>query len=320
MSHRRYPVSLAAVFALLLVALASHASAQPIQPPSLPRTTWLNISTFRFHENTSLSNRDSFVLKGSFNAEPYSLESTDDVTLSMGGKAIIFAHDLWRKVGRNACKARTGGVSAQITYWVGGSSRCNFTFIGSRQNMPGYMASPYDTTIELRIGGAFDESVTVMVTVQNPGRGTVFNARLDSYSEDMLATFALDSVRITRSRKAGHDRMTISGRCWNSGFDPEKSAFAVNVGSFRATIEPWQQMTVVKGKGHCTLSLPTGGKVTLNFDLNTGKTSFAFTNVDLGSLANPDVLFVGVINEDSAPAWNFGLTFKENKSHTSSAY
>jgi hypothetical protein len=318
MSYHRFSVGLMAAVLLLIVAFASYAPAGSTQPFSV-RPTWLNISTFNFHANTRMNSKDSFVLKGSFNAVPQSIDPTiDDVTLTIGERPFSYTHDLWKQVGKsNKYMAKIDGVSAQIEYWVGSSSRCSFTFIGSRQDLPSYIISPDETRIELQIGVAFDETVGTEMIVHNVG--PVYNVRMDSYLELAGPTFALDSLRIARNtRKTGHDSMTMKARCWDEGFDPSANDIYVGLGSFQATI-PAGTMTVAKGTARGKLSFVTGGKVSISINLNTGKATLVFTNVDLSSLQNPDDLFVQVIG--TAPAsWNFHLTFKENKNHTSFAY
>jgi hypothetical protein len=288
--------------ALLLAVFASSARAQSIDSTDV-RTTWLNISSCSL--TAHLFPNDTFALKGSFNIAPLALDSTSaDVTLNVGKLRVAFSHDLWKRVGKTTTyRASAKNVSAQIAWWAGGSSRCNFSFIATKQNLSdgldlSFSHSSLETTVRLRVGAAVDETVRMALTLHSVSLLSV-SAKLSSFRESSDPMFALDSVSITRNlKKAGRDSLKITGRVWAGSFNPAKHDIAVDLGTF-----------------HGTLLTP---KTSCAMNMLTGKFSISFRNVDLNSVADPDILslqFAGVPD-----AWHFLLHFREIAKHTSYKY
>jgi hypothetical protein len=311
---------------LILAVFASYAAAQPIDSTA-PRATWVNMTKLNAvvtqggcascHAHPPVigaapAARDSFVMQGYFNLAPNSVHpAAVDVSLIADPLQWDFPSGSWTRVGKSGkYKARVNNVSAQIDYWVGGSSRCNFTFIATKQVDMSQPISHEFMTMELKVGTAFDESFEAMVTPHGKSVSLV--------NAGGGPTFALDSVTITRNRKkANSDSIKVAARSWGvDDFDPGAQDIEVDLGSFHAILPAGSLVLAKNGKtANYKGPLPGGGSMVLTIGLATSTVAFTISKVDLSGVTEPCDFAFDMVGTNSG-RWGFSLQFQENKTHT----
>jgi len=309
-SPRRYVLTVLAA-AILAVPLLTSA----VQAQETFQTQWLNISRMTVSFPRA-SGRDSFSTQGSFNMNPDSIDpATASVQIFIDEWSCTFSASDWRQVGKGrtyAAKLKEGTsfVSAQIAWWIGGSSRCNFKFTGARLDIQSGLYDPWyyedsseDPTpgsrrpyFDLSINSVFEESLMVTM-LRHGGAGRMVY---------LPERYAIDKVALTRNlTKPNRDSITVTGRLFidpetmlaliYGDIDPYSIGAVVTIGSLPPIwIEPgsmkWSWYT-------CRLSysgtLPTGGKVSISSGLVLGKTVVSVRNIDLSDIAD-NTLGVGV--------------------------
>jgi hypothetical protein len=276
---------------------------------------WLSIDKASATINLAQIGKDTFFISGSFNLPPASLDpATSDVTLSVDQLSITIPAASWTTKGAGRLyKAKQDGVSVQIVYWVKGSSRCNYKFTGSRQDVKSNVPNFPDLPVRLIIGAGFDETITATMN------GTsATSAKM--YSLNPQPIFVVDKIGISRNlKKVDKDSFSITGRGYvDSGFDTSTNGVYMQVGPFSYTIavgDLVQTGTKLSYKG----TLPSGGTVTLTANMETGKITITGTKVDLSAMTNPlPVRFVLTFLPDGM--WGYNLTLQSNKTGTAYKY
>ena len=306
------------VFACAFV-LCSQAQAPPVEEPET-LITWLNISKMKAvvpQDADAVNYNDSFMIQGSFNIAKDSFVPADqDVTLTSGTWSKTFTKDMWRRLGSSGkYKAFFEHVSIQIDYWVGGSSRCNFSVVGTKQQLTG--TTPDYPTIPVRLQvGTFDETSDVQMQEETTAPSMV---RLGSGP-----VMAVDTVRVTRSPKDSRDTLTMTGRAYGTeGFDAAVDDMTIELGGFSIVIPAGSITQSADGKVFSYRgTLATEERVAFKVVRvgETGKFTLSVTQADLSSLAGTGRAQYQHGRLALELHWNYEVTFQENKTHTAFKY
>jgi hypothetical protein len=207
-------------------------------------------------------------------------------------------------------KAVVNHISAQIEYWAGGSSRCNFTFVGTKQQLNGSTPDYPVIPVRLQVGAQFDETMRVLLP-ENPKSASISMLRM---AED--PSFSPDSIRITRNLKvANRDTFTMTAHIWADAFDPAANDITFDLASLHVVVPAGTIVFAANGKSFSAkMTLPGGGKFTLKGVPGTGKVTWTATGVDLSALNASDVLSLSMGYPEAT--WVGGLTFQVNKTGT----
>jgi len=245
---------------------------------------WLDLDILQGHIDPKKIGNDNFVMKGSFNLEPGTLDpATSDVTLRVDEWELTIPGADWHKKGKtNKYMAKASNVTAQIEYWVKGSSRCKFAFIGVKQDLQSSSPNYPNLEVELQVGTVFDESLTAVMV----DRGTAFKMGPDAVE----STFIVKSLHVVKNKKsAGHDSFVLVTRVIvEEEFDPATNDVDIEVGNYLVHVPAGTLVIPTDAKGFSyRATLPDGGKLRLSVIFETGKMTVGVTNVDLGVFGSP---------------------------------
>ena len=300
------------VSVLLLLVVAA-----PSVQASAVRQNWININTFNFVVHKA-SGHDTFLLKGSFNLAPNSIDSTSEVILTIGTGVFDYTSGTLAPVGKSGkYKGSIGNVAAEIDYWVGGTSRCNFTFVGSKQDLPSIIG-PDATSIELQVGDDFDESAEVDIYARF--NSSTVTGKMRYFQLDGNATFVVDSLRVIRNlHKSSADSATLVGHMWDQSFDSAADDVTIIIGTFQATMPAGSLSgTAATKTRRYRGALPGGGNIAVTGDQN-GKFTMVVTGVDLSSITNPAEVVLRLTG-GITQTWAYDLTLKVNTGQTLYTY
>jgi len=267
------------------------------------KLTWLQIDQLRISFGPT-EGRDSFVLRGTCNMWP---EGTPPktVTLNLDSTwSVVMDASSWKRVGRTSTyAAKVSGVTGRLTYWSKGTSKCLFTFIGSRQDLQADLPNLMNVPVRLRIGDSFDETMTTRLTL----RGRV--AKLTSV--DMQPIFWVDKVSFTeRPFASSRDGLLFRGRVFLQGaFDPTSDGLAMTVGPYSFSV-PAGNFTSAGRTLHFAAPTPHG-KLTVRLNTRTGALTVAARGIDLSEATVSTRVSLAVTNHDGT-SWDYGVLMARN--------
>jgi len=277
---------------------------------------WLDLDIFQGRIDPKHEFNDSFVMKGSFNLEPGLIDpATSDVTINAENWQLALPAVQFQKKGNtNKYMAKGPGFTAQIEYWVKGSSRCKFTLICVKQDLQGARLHYPNITVELKIGATFDESFTAIME----DHGTAFKMGPDAEG----SLFKVKSLHLVKNRKVvGRDSFVLKARIVTDGeFDPSTNDVMLWIAGQSVTI-PAGSITIPPDATKMTYNgtLAGGEKVRVSVNFNTGMMTMGATNVDLDSLTNPTTMAFTITGIPGA-LWAPRMWLVENPGHTSYKY
>ena len=304
----------AAPVMLLLVSIIAFASASAYAEAD---ATWLQIDKFKVSMPASVGH-DQFVLEGQFNM-PLTLDSTGealviestDVTLNIDSSwSEVFPADSWRRVGASRqFVARQDHVLAMVTFFVKGSSKCLFKFIGSQQSLNGNIPGMPSVPVELQIGTLFDETVTA----EMKGQHRLF--KLDSVGPE--PQFFIRSLLIERdANSVGGDRMAFTGVLFvDGGFNPASDDVTLTVGTYELVLPAGTLKSNGRNMSKHLGKTPGDGTLFARFDSKTGQLVVMAGKLDLSAVTRDVEVGLTVSGHDGA-AWAYTLTAAENGPQT----
>ena len=187
-SVRAAVVTVLAVCGMAIAAAPAYAMAKP---------TWVRVDKLTI-STPAADGHDSFVVQGSFALPPMTIEATD-VTLNIDGFSAEMPAAQWKRAGTtNSFTGRNNGVTGQLTFWVGGSSKCLYKFTGSLQTIKGSLTGYPNLPVTLSVGAIFSETVTAVVAT-NPAETLYKLSTLRASGGGSL--FLVDKVAMTRNLK-----------------------------------------------------------------------------------------------------------------------
>jgi hypothetical protein len=274
--------------------------------------TWLNVQKLvgTVHPD-ALHNgqgKDNFVIAATFNCEAYSFGPSTDVTLSLDELDVVIPAAQWKKVGKTEKYiAKTPDYTAQIDYWINGSSRCNLKMSARNQDILNNMPNMPDMPVELVIGSVFDEAVTAHMSESIGG------ARMMELGPDPI--MVIDTFMVKKNlRLAGKDSLVITGRCMATAFDPATSGIGLELEGYSVLIPAGAITESSNGKSVSYRGVIDGGNVSFKAD-DTTKFSTVITNIDLSSVTGPCTLVV-YMNGVPGAGWGWALDTQSNRPGT----
>lgn len=296
------------VFVLALAAFGGRADAAPA--PTL--NTWLVIDTLQGKVDDTKPGKDSFLLKGYFHCAPESFDPTaSDVTVAIDNLAITIPADQWKKQGQNKFTAKYSGVSAKIDYWVKGSGRCSFLFVGTNQTMGPNV--PNFPVLPVRIAVTPSIDLTVLASMEEFGSVS----KMDMLGP--LPLYVVDKMEVKRNPKAvGKDAYKLWGRVFmDDSFDADVNGILVSVAGKMTEILPGELVMPESGnKIKFNKTFADGSKILLEANTETGRIFISVSNVDLSGFANPQAVYFLITWMDDA-TWGFRVQLQQaNKAGT----
>jgi hypothetical protein len=298
------------VFVLALACFAGRAEAVPI--PTVDK--WLVIDALQGKVDETKPGKDSFLLKGYFHCTPESFDpTTSDVTVAVDNHVITIPAGQWTKQGANKFKAKFSNVSAQIDYWVKGSGRCNFMFVGTKQTMGTNV--PNFPVLPVRVAVTPSIDLTVLVSMEEFGSV----AKMDTLGPRPL--YVINKIEVKRNFKAvKKDAYKIWGQLYLSEeFDPAVNGIYVSLGPSAVEILPGEVTSPASGnKLKFAKMFPDGTKIAVDANTETGKILVMVSNVDLSGFSNPPTAYFAITAMDDA-AWGF-VTYLQKANKTGSLF
>lgn len=276
----RTAISATALALAVIVGLsAARTEAMPI--PHVEE--WLVISSLQGKTDETTTGKDSFLLKGYFHCEPDSFDpAAGDVTVAIDDWNVTIPADQWKKQGQSKFKAKYSGVTAQIDYWVKGSGRCNFTFVGTKQTLGANVPNYPDVPVRIAVTPSVDFTVTAHMED--------FAAVSKMTELKPLSFFAIDKIEVKRNPDTAHkDAYKIWGRVFLVGnYDPSVNGIYVSMGEDGTAIMPGEIAIPASGnKIKFNKTFPDGRKLLLQVNTDTGQMYLFVKDVDLAAFTNP---------------------------------
>jgi hypothetical protein len=307
-----------AQLAILLVAVILIPASQLFAAPPPTQEMWLGLTSLTMKGNPAVANSGSFTMTGMFNLQPNIVDpAICDVTLTIDNAQVIFYPSDWTNKGPGkpwVAKIAGGNITASIYYWVGGTSKCKFTFTAKKQsfsnsNFPHMPELP----VQLQIYNVFDQQV-------------IAGMETKGYSAKMTAigpkpAYQLNAVTIKTSPKAHKDSVTFSGRMDmdTADFDPSVNGALVEVEGETVEILPGE-LPVPHGRSLTFRKTYSGTKkLTLTANLNTGKVTIMLTGLDLGPVTDTATVRFAITNYTNAD-WVSQVWMSSNKANTTFKY
>jgi hypothetical protein len=282
---------------------------------------WLGIDSFTMKAGDAVSfGKESFIIKGTFNLEPNSIESTAaDMTLSVGSWVVKFAPSSWTCKGTGKpCKAKTadGNMTANIQYWIGGTSKCKYTFTAKKQDLRDYVmlgVDSADVPVRLQIGAEFDESVTADCKV----RGTT--VRYMTLAPQPCCI--VDKVQVKNGAAALADVIVVSGRLNVDSYDTDVNGTEVLVWGQYCGILPGEIWSMHGKIASIKKTFDGTKKLSFSVNVNTGKFTMTLSKLDLLPVSlDPLVVGIAVTGGTNGGFWAFGVWTKANRKGTVYSY
>ena len=281
-----------------------------------PSNEWLDIVNSIRLDYLRLSlpqnGRDSVALRATFN-KCLTTDIPRKVTVTIDNWSLVMDVSSWKRVGKtNTFVCKEGDVSAKITYYVKGTSRCLFSLTASRQAIQDKLPNIPSLPVKLKLGPDFGKTAIAEMSVT----GSVATMT----SRGPMPVFLVDKLSVTRNvREPAHDAFRFNGRLFlTRDFDPATDQFHMNVDGFHFAI-PAGTMPAAKG-GVIGYSMPTAnGTLNLRLDFRSHALAVNATGVDLSSITPESVIVLTITNHADA-TWYYGLLLGTNKSGTAFAY
>jgi len=275
--------------------------------------TWLNVEklvgTVRPDAQHNGQGKDSFVIAATFNCEPNSFGPSTDVTLSMDELDIVIPADQWQKKGNTEkYLAQTPAYTAQIDYWIKGSSRCELKMSARNQDIMNNVPNMPDLPMELVIGVVFDEAVTAHMSDSGGA------ARMMELGPEPL--MVIDSLMVKKNPSlVGKDSLVVTGRCMAEGFDPSVNGVFLALEGYSVEIPGGAITELPNGKDVSFKGVIDGANVSFKAYYST-RFSMVITNADLSSVTDLSVALRIALTGVPDAAWGWALDLQSNKPGT----
>ncbi len=272
---------------------------------------WLSIKSFQSTVTPSRSNSDRLSLRGSFNLlPPLGFNPADQTaTFGVGSFERSLPADHWRRVGRlQKYTQTTSNYSATIDYFVGGGSRCDFTYSATKATLGEVFANLSDVPIGLGLANSLGATFYDKVDVNVQASGRSFRLGWDS-PEPVLF---IDTFNITRNlTKTNMDSVVVSGRVLGSfQFNPAINGIELELGPFQVVIPPGAMTAPRSGTRLSYKTTPQGGTaITFTYDTEKGTFSLRAQKANFAGTANPFGLHLRLTGVSGA-LWNYRLNLQ----------
>jgi len=256
--------------------------------------------------------KDAFALSGILNM-PFTANVPETVTLTIDDWSVVMDSSSWTRAGTaNVYTCKEGGISAKMTYWVKGTTKCLFSFTATNQTLQGHVPNWPDVPVRLRLGSDFDETLTANLAV----KGTA--GKLSSLGP--LPLFCTEKLTVKRNlRLAGHDALSLSGKVFlDSDFDPSEDDLTMHVGPYELLIPAGTTYVPTNGIVKYTAATPSG-KMAFQLNNNTHALSVTATGVNMSSVTEDIEVSLSITNHPGA-VWNCGLRMARNITGTAYTY
>jgi len=284
-----------------------------ISAPAFGQVTdkWVAVDKFNAVVANERGGNDSFVMQGKFNLPVQAVIESTDFTLSIDSTwSCTIPAASWRRNGKShSFTAKSGDVTASVTYWVNNSSKCTFKVNARHQSLMRDFPDPEGFVVTLAVGTQFEESTAFEIGVRGK------TAHMTGVGPGDI--FVIDKLQMKRNPRGGrHDSMVFEARmCTEGDLDAEATNVQADFGPFHMEF-PLQDMTVSgiyhKYKG----TLATGEKVSVTVNDNTGKMVVVASGLDLSALTSDGDVPVSFSFSGTSVAWSLVVHATVNKAHS----
>lgn len=305
-THRK--TNVAAVLCLLAFVVVC----APAQAFGQATDKWVGIDKFNGVVANERGGNDSFAIQGKFNLpSPQATIESTDFTLSIDSTwTHTFLASAWKRNGHsNSFSAKDADVTASVTYWVGGSSKCTFKVNARHQSLVRDFPDPEGFVVTVAMGTQFEESTAIEVGVRGK------TAHMTAVGPGDI--FVIDKLQMRRNPKGGgHDSMVFEGRmCTEGDLDAEATNVQADFGPFHIEF-PLQDMTVSGNYHRYKGTLATGEKLSVTVNDVTGKMVIVASHLDFSTLTSDGDVPVSFNFSGTSVSWSLvvHMNVKDRKS------
>jgi subtilisin-like proprotein convertase family protein len=264
--------------------------------------------------NSTTAGTDSFDIRGTFNSLPISNFNglLEAFTFNIGGAvSYTIPSGGWKRVARYQRYTRIApGETGIFSYFIGGSSKCSYSYKRSKITLDSGLTNPANTAISVSRLGQWTKSVNVMLD-------SVGNVRRYSGKHTQPDLFVTTASCTLVKTKVGGDSLTFSARAEGPfAFDPVTNGIEILIGPFYRLV-PAGAFTRSRNLLTHRASTPFGGTVVITYDIETQLLRATVTKEDLGLVATQPLMEVQVALTGIAGAsWKRKLGMAPNSSRT----
>jgi len=282
-------------------------------------TDWLGIDSLTMKIGSPIAfGKESFIIRGTFNLQPNSIESTAaDLTFTVGSWAVNFPPSSWTSKGLGKpCKAKSvdGNITVSVQYWINGTSKCKYTIAAKNQDLRSYVMYAEDwavVPVRLQIGTAFDESVSADCWKKGP--------RIWSGCMLPQPHCIVDKVQVRNVPAAGGDAVVIKGRLNLHQFDGDVTGVIIRACGQTAQILPGEWS--MHGKtATVKKTFDTTKKLAFSVGVSSDKLTITLSKLDLSPVSTPLGISIQVSGGANDGYWAFAVWPKANGKGTVYTY
>ena len=266
--------------------------------------------------NSATAGADSFEMRGTFNSMPFTdfngLLESFTFRVGSSGPSYSIVSGGWKRVGRLQKYTRTvTGESAVFNYFLGGSSKCSYTYKRSKTTLDAGLVNPPDTALIVTRSGHWTETVNVMLDSVGAYR------RYSGKHTQPDLFVSTTSCTLSKTRK-GQDSLTFSARAEGPFvFDPLVNGINLRVGPFNRNIAPGAAHTKKGSILTYKSTSSNNGTVTVTYDIDKQLLRATATKEDLSIVATQPLLPISVeLTGVAGASWTRKLGLAPNASKT----
>ncbi len=263
------------------------------------------VKKLQYKLNENKDNKDTFNFQGSFNLD-YNVTGSfpGDVTIWMDDWFVTIPQDEWKQKGRfPRFKAKFGGLTVQLDFWKGGSSKCYFNIKGNKQDFSGLLPNYPNIPVGLELGDYFAEFIRVQVDK----RGKSYKMGAAPPTPLMF----INSINLTvNNRQLDKAKLLLSAKVLGvSSFNPDSDSINLEIGPFQYSIPAGTWRPKNNNSYKLKDKLADGSKVDIKFDAEKGQLN---VKVDKASVMfNNPVVLNFQIEGDTEFSWGHLLYLNE---------